>query len=62
MGLSETPSNRKMSLEGFCVGLFVRYPLPEQWKTKGSQVISVLRQFRIPAFLKHQFKGKGREF
>ena len=25
-GLSETPSNRKMPLEGLAVGLFVRYP------------------------------------
>ena len=29
-GLSETPSNTKKSLEGLCVGLFVRYPLPRQ--------------------------------
>jgi len=25
-GLSETPSNKEKSLEGLCVGLFVRYP------------------------------------
>jgi hypothetical protein len=26
MGLSETPFNRKKSLEGLSMGLFVRYP------------------------------------
>ena len=30
-GLSETPSNRKKSLEGLCMGLFVRYPSKHQY-------------------------------
>jgi hypothetical protein len=30
MGLSETPSNRKKSLEGHSVGLFVRHPFKQR--------------------------------
>jgi hypothetical protein len=35
-GLSETPSNRKKSLEGLAVGLFVRYPLIHNTWTSGA--------------------------
>jgi hypothetical protein len=43
-GLSKTPSNRKKSLEGHCVGLFVRYPISA--KNKTSNVVQKTSKLR----------------